>query len=114
MRRGFSVLELSITIAVAGLVTAITLPRLRDLADWIAVDTAAREVSTALATARHAAVMRATRSRLVIGADSLRVDRWGATPWEPLVRWAGPEHRGIDVTVSNPEVIFGPTGIAWG
>src|SRR5688572_6372925 len=114
MRRGFSVAELAVTITIAGLVTALTLPHLRGLADWIAVDTATREVTTALATARHAAVLRATRSRLVIAVDSLRVDRWGATAWEPLIRWGGPEDHGVDLAVSNPEVIFGPTGIAWG
>jgi prepilin-type N-terminal cleavage/methylation domain-containing protein len=113
MRRGFSLTEMAVVIAVAGLVTGITLPHLRSLADWIAVDTAAREVTTALATARHAAVMRATRSRLVIGADSLRVDRWGTIGWEPLIRWAGPEDHGVDVAVSNPEIVFGPTGIGW-
>jgi len=114
MRRGFSLAELAVTIVVLCVVTAVTLPRLRGLLDWIAVDTAAREVTTALATARHAAVLQASKSRLLIAGDSLRIDQWGLTGWTPFARWPGPAGHEVELEVSNPEVAFGPTGTGWG
>lgn len=114
MRRGFSLAELAVTIAVLSIVTAVTLPRLRDVLDWVAVDSAARAVTTALAVARHAAVMRGAKTRLQIASDSLRVDRWEDGGWTRFARWAGPAHDAVALQVSNPEVVFGPTGIGWG
>ncbi len=114
MHRGFTLAGLAVTIAVMGLVTAITLPRLGGFLDWVAVDTAAREVTTAIAVARNAAIMQASRTRVLIDADSLRIDRWSGTSWEADLRWAGPLEHGVTLEVSNPEVVFGPTGIGWG
>src|SRR5437867_3740111 len=116
MRWGFSLVELAITLAVMAVVTLVALPRLRALGDWIAVDAAAREVTTALAVARYAAVMQTTTSRLVIAADTLRIDRWGGRgdTWEAVQRWPGPRERGVGVEVSNPVVTFDPIGMGWG
>ena|SRR5712691_7301539 len=114
MRRGFSLAELAVVLAVAGVVTTVTLPHLWDWLDWAVVDRAAREVSMGLAVARHAAVLDDSRSRLLIAADSLRIDRWGAVGWQPYARSAGPAQHGVALEVSNPEVVFTPTGLAWG
>ncbi|PYP42192.1 MAG: prepilin-type cleavage/methylation domain-containing protein, partial [Gemmatimonadetes bacterium] len=43
MRRGFTLAELVVVLAILAIVTAITLPRLAGVRDWIAVDTAAQE-----------------------------------------------------------------------
>src|ERR1051326_858213 len=114
MRRGFTLLELVVVPALAPLVSAFALVRMAPLLDWIATDGAARDVTTALALTRTAAVLRGARARLRIAADSLRVDREGAAGWEPYARWAGPASTGVTLTVSNPEIIFSPLGIAWG
>lgn len=114
MQRGFSLVELAVTAAVLGLVTAIALPRVKGLEDWIAVDAAARDVTTALAVARNAAVMQGTRARLLVAADSLRIDRFDSAAWAPLARWAGPAERAVALRVANEQVIFGPTGIGFG
>jgi type II secretory pathway pseudopilin PulG len=103
-----------VVLAILAVVTAVTLPRLAGFRDWIAVDTAAQEVITAIAVARSAAVMQSTRSRAVIAADSLRIDRWRGDTWEDLHRWPGPEQRGVALEVSNPVVVFDPIGLAWG
>src|SRR5438874_184093 len=87
MRRGLTLAELMVVLAILAIVTAITLPRLAGVRDWIAVDTAAQEVIGAIAVARSAAVMQGTRSRAVIAADSLRIDRWWESAWEDLHRW---------------------------
>jgi len=114
MRRGFSLAELAAVLAIVSVLAAAALPRARAWLDWAAVDRAAVEITTALALARHAAVMGGSRAHLLIAADSLRLDRWGAGAWQPYTRWAGPAHHGVAVELSNPEVVFIPTGMAWG
>jgi prepilin-type N-terminal cleavage/methylation domain-containing protein len=114
MRRGFTLLELVVVLAIVAVLTTFAVSRLIPLVDWIAADGAARDVTSALAVTRTAAVLRGTRARLRIAADSLRVDREGPAGWEPYARWAGPASAGVTLTVSNPEVVFSPLGIAWG
>jgi prepilin-type N-terminal cleavage/methylation domain-containing protein len=114
MRRGFTLAELAVVLAIMAVVTAVTLPRLQGLLDWIAVDSAAREVTTALAGARAAAVMRGARTRLVIAADTLRIERWRGDTWDAVERWPGPAARGVALEVSNPVVVFDPIGMGWG
>jgi len=114
MRRGVSLAELAVVLAILGVITALVLPRWKDLLDWVAVDRSAVEVSTALAVTRNAAVLGNTRARLLIADDSLRIDRWEAGAWQPYTRWVGPADRGVTVRVSNADVVFVPTGLAWG
>src|SRR3989442_15718604 len=90
MRRGFSLLELIVTLAAAAVVTAITLPRLGGVLDWLAGDAEAAKGTTGLAVTRHVAIMRGTRARLVVAVDSLRVGRWDGRPWTPPVGRGGP------------------------
>ncbi|HMC18632.1 MAG TPA: prepilin-type N-terminal cleavage/methylation domain-containing protein, partial [Gemmatimonadales bacterium] len=71
MRRGFTLAELAVVLAILAIVTAITLPRLQGLRDWIAVNSAAQDVTTAVAVTRNAAIMQGSRRRLVIARDSL-------------------------------------------
>lgn len=106
--------EMAVVLLVVGVVAAMGLPRFERLRDWIATDHAAREVTTALALGRHGAVMQATRARVIIAADTLRIDRLSETGWEPWWRRAGPAELGVQLEVSNPVVVFGPTGMGWG
>jgi type II secretion system protein H len=114
MRNGFSLGEMIVVIAIMAVLAALVGPRLGPALDRIATDGAARDVTTALAVARAAAVMQGTRARLRITADSLRVDREEPDGWQPYARWPGPAAVGVALTVSNSEVVFGPLGIGWG
>lgn len=114
MKRGYSLAELAMVLAVIGLVTAMALPGWGALLDRIAVERAASELTTALTVARNKAVLRATRARLSISADSLGIDEWGERTWLPVWRWAGPQGHSVSLEVSNGTVIFGPTGIGSG
>src|SRR2546425_11036677 len=114
MRRGFSLLELIVTLAAAAVVTAITLPRLGGVLDWLAVDAEAAKVTTGLAVTRHVAVMRGTRARLVVAVDSLRIDRWDGRAWTPLVRWGGPGEAGGRLGGANAGVVVRSTGVGGG
>ena len=114
MRRGFTLVELAVVLAILAVVTSLTLPRLQGLLDWIAVNTAAQDVTTALAVSRNAAIMQGSRRRLVIARDSLRIDRWAGDSWAPLERWPGPDRHGVALEVSTPVVVFDPIGLPWG
>jgi len=114
MRKGFSLPELAVSLVILGVLMAAAAPRLAGTLDWLATDAAARDLTTALAVARATAVMQGTRARLLIGADSLRIDRWGGTHWARYKWWPGPSVRGVTLKVSNNEVVFGPTGMGWG
>jgi prepilin-type N-terminal cleavage/methylation domain-containing protein len=114
MPRGFTLTELAVALTMVALLLVVGLPRLSGVLDWVAADRAAREVTTALAVARAAAVMRGTRTRVTIAADTLRIDRWEGADWRPYQRWPGPISEGVTLEVSNPEVVFGPTGMGWG
>src|SRR5437879_13454452 len=94
MRRGVSLAELAVVLAILGVITALVLPRGKDLLDWVAVDRSAVEVSTALAVTRNAAVLGNTRARLLIADDSLRIDRWAARASHPYTRRVAPAERG--------------------
>jgi|SRR5690349_5623672 len=114
MRRGFTFIELAVVLVILALVTAITFPRLQGLLDWIAVNNAAQDVTTAVAVTRNAAIMQGSRRRLVIAPDSLRIDRWAGDSWARLERWRGPDGHGVTLEVSNAVVVFDPTGLPWG
>jgi prepilin-type N-terminal cleavage/methylation domain-containing protein len=111
--KGFSLVELAIVLLIVALFTAVGLPRLGPFLDRIATDRAAREVTVALAMARHGAVLHGLRARLTIAADSLRIDRLEAAGWIPWKRWSGPADHAVAIEVSNPVVVFGPTGVGW-
>lgn len=114
MRRGVTLVEMALAIAVAGVLAAIALPRLRPALDGIAADAAAREITTALAVTRHSAIRRGRQVRLRIAADSLRMEGWDGASWTALSTWPGPAARHVQLQVSNPVITYAPTGIGRG
>jgi prepilin-type N-terminal cleavage/methylation domain-containing protein len=114
MSKGFSLLELMIVTCIAALLMAFGLPRAARVMDWLATEHAVRDVTTALAVGRHGAVLEATRARVTFADDTLRIDRFESQGWVPWWRTPGPASRGVTMEVSNPVVIFGPTGMGWG
>jgi prepilin-type N-terminal cleavage/methylation domain-containing protein len=114
VRRGFTVVELIVVLVVIGVTLTLALPRLQDTLDRIAVERSAADLSVALGAARNAAVMWGTRARLVIAADSLRIDRWADSGWAMHRLWPGPADHAVTLEVSNAQVVFGPTGMGWG
>lgn len=113
--QGFTLIELAVVICIAALIAALWLPRAQRLMDWLETERAMREVTTAIALTRHGAVMQATRARLQVVADTLRIDRMTRSGgWEPWWRRPGPASFGVRLQVSNPTIVFGPNGMGWG
>ena len=103
-----------VVLGIAAILLGIWLPRAARLQDWLETERAARDVTTALAVGRNGAVMQATRARVEIAADTLRIDRLDQSGWTPWWRVPGPASHGVTLEVSNPIVTFGPTGMGWG
>lgn len=114
MRRGHSLLELLVVLALLGLAVTLATPVVGDFLDWVAADGAAHDVAVALSVTRQTALNRGTLARLRISSDSLVVDLRDTGAWVPWRRFTGPASRGVSLTASNPEVVFSPLGMGWG
>ena len=116
MNKGFSLLELAFVLSIIAVLSAVGLPRLQPFLDRTATEQATLEVTTALAIARESAIAWSTRARLIIDADTLKVDRLRigtSQEWEPWWRAPGPRDHRVALAVSNPIVVFGPTGLGY-
>jgi len=114
VQRGFTLSELVVVLALVAVFVATLVPRFGPALDRIAVESAARDLTTAIAVAREAAVMQGARSRLHITPESLWIEREQSRGWSPVARWPGPAVSGVTLSVSNPELVFGPLGVGWG
>jgi prepilin-type N-terminal cleavage/methylation domain-containing protein len=114
MSKGFTLLELMVVVCIAAVLLALGFPRAARFLDWVETELAVRDVTTALAVGRNGAVVQSTRTRITIDPDTLRIDRFGAQGWERFWRTPGPSSRRVALVISNPVVIFGPSGMAWG
>jgi Tfp pilus assembly protein FimT len=103
-----------VVLALVAVLVATVVPRLGPVFDRIATEAAARDLTTAIAVAREAAVMQGTRARLHIDPESLWIEREEPAGWTPFARWPGPETAGVALSVSNSQLVFGPLGVGWG
>src|SRR5256885_11252464 len=113
MRRGVTLVEMLIVLALIGFLAGWAVPKLSAWADWIAVEGASREVSTFYAAARFAAAQRGTRIRVQFAPDSLRAVFEGHHDSVFRVR-TGPLSRGVSLTASQAVVRIGSSGYGWG
>ncbi|MGH7752509.1 MAG: pilus assembly FimT family protein [Gemmatimonadales bacterium] len=114
MRHGISLPEMVVVFALVGILTAAALPKAVYLRDWIAVEQAASDVVSLHALTRQLAVLKGTRSRLTIAADTLRVDLVTSDSVIPFLRRPGAARRGVALSVSVPVIEFHPTGVGRG
>lgn len=112
MRRGFNIIELTITLSVIAILSAIILPKAAGFIDAIEVRGAVTEIESLFSTARHLAIARGTQSTLEIdparGTISVLV---------------GPDtiqHRevelvhGVTLASTRTSITYSPTGIGYG
>jgi Tfp pilus assembly protein FimT len=112
MRRGYSLVQMVVVLALIAVLCGVSIPRLSDARDRSAVRGAATQVVTVFAVARSAAVLRASRVAVVIdpGAATLRVLAEAETLH---VRALRPEF-GVTLEASRDSVAYGPTGRGYG
>jgi type IV fimbrial biogenesis protein FimT len=111
MRGGFSLVDLVLTLAVAGLLLLIAVPRISRAMDQIEVDAATSQVVGAHQRARMMAIARGQVLTLVIDSAQLAIaPRGGGTP---LWLQHGPA-AGVTLSGSTRRFTFTPTGVTLG
>jgi prepilin-type N-terminal cleavage/methylation domain-containing protein len=112
MRRGVTLLELVLVLAIMGLLTGIAIPRFQRVADGLAVHHAALEIVSAHRRARMSAILQSRLLELTIRPDSLAIRLPGAQ--DDLWHAAGPDAQGVNLTGPTHPLVFSPVGFTVG
>jgi Tfp pilus assembly protein FimT len=112
MRRGFTLLELALILAVASLLFCIALPRLQRVADQLAVHNASLGIVSAHRRARMSAILGNRLLELRVTADTIAI----RVPGTPRNLWHGPGPSADGVRLEGPprSMIFSPVGLTVG
>ena len=73
MRSGMTLIEVGVSVGILGLMAGLTFPRFGSYRDRVAVDAAASSTMSLIATARHAALRRATRTAVQLDSSTVTV-----------------------------------------
>ena len=73
MRQGTTIIEVSVVVGILGLMAGLTFPKFGSYRDRVAVDAATSSTLSLLATARHAALRRATRTAVHLDTGTATV-----------------------------------------
>jgi prepilin-type N-terminal cleavage/methylation domain-containing protein len=110
MRRGFTLIETLLSLAVLGLLLGIALPRFATVKDRLAVNDEAGRIAAAHRRARTTAILMSRPVVLTVAADSIvvegdSIDRWSAP---------GPAAAGVALAGGTRRFTFSPIGITMG
>jgi type II secretory pathway pseudopilin PulG len=112
MRSGMTLIEVGITVGILGLMAGLTFPRFGSYRDRIAVDAATSSTLSLLATARHAALRRATRT--AIHLDSSRGTVFIVAGIDTIERRPLREVHQVEFSASRDSIAFTPSGLGFG
>ena len=112
MRNGYTLVETALTLAVAGLLLGIALPRFTALKDGITVESAAQNIAAAHRRARTTAIVHGRPATLSVAARSLRITFVGAG--QPHWSSPGPSEDGVTLAGPPRDLTFSPLGITTG
>lgn len=112
MRHGFNLIEMTIVLALIGLMSAITLPRAAGFIDRIEVRGAVTEIVSLFSTARHIAIARGAQTTLGIdtrlgamvihlGADTIQNREIAAA-------------HGVEIASNRESITYSPIGVGYG
>jgi prepilin-type N-terminal cleavage/methylation domain-containing protein len=114
MRRGYSLPELMMVVAIVGLLTALALPPSRRLLDGIAVQNGARQIRAAHFRARMHAVAFGRTTLLELGPDTIRILSISGSDTTLTWQSAGPAADGLTLTGPSHPLIYSPLGMTMG
>jgi prepilin-type N-terminal cleavage/methylation domain-containing protein len=112
LRRGMTMVELLVMVAILGVLAAIAVPRAVMAVDRLSVRGATQDVVLTLAAARAAASRRGAYASFV--ADTRRGRVRAVSGGEVLVERDLAQLRGIKLEASRESVTFAPGGLGWG
>jgi len=112
MRTGMTLVEVGVTVSILGLLAGLTFPRFGSYRDRIAVDAATSSALSLLATARHAALRRATRT--AVHLDSAQGTVFIIAGVDTLERRPLREVHHVEFSSSRDSIAFAPTGLGYG
>ena len=112
MRSGMTLIEVGITVGILGLMAGLTFPRFGSYRDRIAVDAATSSTLSLLATARHAALRRATRT--AIHLDSSLGTVFVVAGVDTIERRPLREVHQVEFSASRDSIAFTPSGLGFG
>jgi len=115
MPRGFTLVELLLTMALVGVLLALAVPGLGAMRDRLAVHAAASAIIAAHARARIVARTERRVAVLALSPDSI-VLRVVLSPGDTLERWRdqGPGVGGVTTAGLPRRVLFAPSGVSMG
>jgi prepilin-type N-terminal cleavage/methylation domain-containing protein len=111
-RHGFTIIELSVVIAIASALFAITIPRAWGFIDAIEVRGAVTEIESLFSLARHSAIARGTQVTLEIDAARNTVSLKAGTE-NIRAREVGAAH-GVTLSTNRTAVTYSPIGVGYG
>jgi prepilin-type N-terminal cleavage/methylation domain-containing protein len=112
MRAAFTLIELTITLGIASILSAIAFPRVGRVIDSIKVNGAVTEISSLFSTARHTAIARSIRTTVEIDT-ARRVVSVLAGEETIRKRDIGQVHD-VAIASSRARMSYAPTGLGYG
>jgi prepilin-type N-terminal cleavage/methylation domain-containing protein len=111
-RPGFTLLEATVVLAIAGILLALAVPRFRELRDASAVQGAVAELGGQFALARQTAVARRTTAEVVLDTAAGVVDVWSGGL--RLSRRRLKDIYGIVLTSNRDSAVYDARGFGFG
>jgi type II secretory pathway pseudopilin PulG len=112
MRSGMTLIEVGLTVGILGIMAGLTFPRFGSYRDRTAVDAATSSTLSLLATARHAALRRATRT--AVHLDSSRGTVFIVAGVDTIERRPLREVHQVEFSASRDSIAFTPSGLGFG
>lgn len=112
MRKGTTLIEIAVTVGILGLMAGLSFPRFGSYRDRIAVDAATSSTMSLLATARHAALRRATIT--AVHLDTMTAEVLVVAGPDTLEKRSLLEVHGVTMSTSRDSIAFAASGLGYG